>query len=209
MNFQDLEQGDVVELEVKQASTKVSLKTTIEFKIDDMLLLEPVRIDGKVAGFSDNVAVNLLFPRESKLNIWYNIKVSVVKYNKNIYHAIKLEGDSTTLNRRQAYRVYMGHNHTIVTFTSTGPKNLDVLVRDVSDLGFAFITGEAMNVGNVVRLHFPIDDSSELKLTAKIVRTESRERGETLYGCKFSERNRILSEYLMKYQREKAKGKIS
>lgn len=207
MNIDDIEQGFVIELEIKKGDSKTSIKSAIATKHGDRIMLDPITMDGKIVGFSDDVVVNMLYPINDSLFVWHDVKISPVKFEKNIYHAVTVDTEGEKMNRRDSFRVYIGQKMTVTSFTSVGPESSEVLIKDISESGFAFIDTKPIKIGGVVRLTLEIEKSHYLCLTAKVVRSEERDRADMLYGCKFMERNKILGEYLMRFQRDKAKAK--
>ena len=99
---------------------------------------------------------------------------------------------------------------TITVFQSSGPQPFSVLVRDISETGFGFVSKEEYEVGRTIRLAISLTDRKTLVLSATIVRRDYNEEKNTYnYGCKFVEPNSYLSSYLMAKQRERQQGKTS
>ena len=209
MNAAELEISHSVELEIWIDHKKTTLLTAIERVIDQTVLLAPLRINGKLLGFPPTCTVNLLYPDQEHVYSWQDVQIKAVKFEKEIYHCVTLNGDATTVNRRGSYRVFFGQEMSITTFTNEGPKSLKVLIKDVSEGGFAFYTKEEFEVGRTVRFNMNLKNSQELHLTAQIVRTQPDEnRGDTLYGCKFREKSPLIAKVLMHLQQERQKQKM-
>ena len=91
--------------------------------------------------------------------------------------------------------------------TSRGSATINVLVKDVSETGVAFITEEDLSIGRVFRLKLK-DNNRLINLSGVIVRREYLEHlGSFLYGCKFNEYNAILGGYIARKQIEILKKK--
>lgn len=209
MNLEDLEIGHSIELEVSSNNKKTAMTSTIEQKLESSVLLNPIRSDGKLVGFPPHCMVDILYSDREHAYCWRNVTVKAIVYKGSAYHSIELSGDAEIINRRAAYRVYMGERMTITTFTNEGPKNFEVLVKDISETGFAFFSTEALDVGRVVRLNMPMNEDGYLKLSSQIVRKQPcEERSDIIYGCRFAERNRLLSGYLMSLQQSRQKNKM-
>ncbi len=209
MNAAKLEISHSMELEIWINNKKTTLVTAIEKVVDQTVLLTPLRINGKLLGFPPTCTVNLLYPTQEHVYAWQNVQVKAVKYEREVYHCVTLNGDAITVNRRGSYRVFFGQEMLITTFTNNGPKSLKVLIKDVSEGGFAFYTKEEFEIGRTVRFNMLLKNSQELHLTAQIVRTQSDEtRGDTLYGCKFREKSPHLPGVLMHLQQERQKQKM-
>ena len=209
MNAADLEISHSLELEIWINNKKTTLLTKVEKVVDHTVLMTPIRINGHLVGFPPTCTVNLLYPTEEHVYAWVNVQIKAVKFQKEVYHCVTLNTDASTINRRGSYRVYIGEEMLVTTFTNEGPKNLRALVKDVSEGGFAFITTEEFDIGRTVRLNLIIKKGQELHLTAQIVRQQPGPRStETLYGCKFRESNPHLAGALMHLQQERQRKKM-
>lgn len=209
MTAAELEISHAVELEIMMNGKKTTLLSAIEQIIGTTVLLTPIHLNGKVVGFPPDCNVNLLYIDEKHVYCWKSIKIKAVRYEKKIYHSVDLAGDAEILNRRGAYRVYIGETMLLTSFTANGPKTISVLLKDISETGMAFYSKDEFDVGRTVRLHLAIAQNRELQLSAQIIRTqEPDDRRGKLYGCKFVERNDRLIGYLMRLQQDKQKQKM-
>ena len=208
MTAAELQLTHAVELEILMNGKKTTLLSSIEQIIGTTVLLTPIHLNGKVVGFPPDCSVNLLYIDEKHVFCWKNIKVKAVRYEKKIYHSAELVADAEILNRRGAYRVYIGETMLLTSFTANGPKSINVLLKDLSETGMAFFSKEEFDIGRTVRLHLAMSNKHELQLSAQIIRTQEDERRGKLYGCKFVERNERLIGYLMRLQQDRQKQKL-
>ena len=140
---------------------------------------------------------------------WKNIKIKAVRYEKKIYHSAELVADAEILNRRGAYRVYVGEQMLLTAFSANGPKTYHVNLKDISETGMAFFSKEEFDVGRTVRLNFSIKKGQELPLSSQIIRIQEFDnRQDKLYGCKFVEKNNRLVSILMHLQQERQRQKM-
>ena len=208
MQLGDLEPNHSVELQVSMNGKNITLLTVLEQSVAPSALLSPLTMNGKVVGFPATCDISFLYPTKDKVYVWYGVKMKTVRYENKIYHSAELIGDADTINRRGAYRVYIGERMKITTFTSEGPKPVEVLIKDISETGFAFLSPENFDVGRTVRLNLDLEKGI-LKLSAQLVRIQTLEnRQDILYGCQFSEHNSLLGAYLMKIQQRRQKEKM-
>ncbi len=209
MTAADLELEHSVELEVMMNGKKTTLLSAVELVLNQTVLLTPIQVNEKLVGFPPNCTVNLLYIGENQVFCWKNVVVKAVKYEKNIYHSVELAGDAEILNRRGAYRVYIGEQMTLTAFSADGPKNYYVNLKDISETGMAFFSKEEFDVGRTVRLTLSIKKGMELPLSSQIIRIQEFEnRQDKLYGCKFVEKNNRLVSVLMHLQQERQKQKM-
>ena len=209
MNAAELEISHSIELEIWINGKKTTLLTTVEKVVGQTVLMTPIRINGKLLGFPPTCTVNLLYPTAEHVYAWQNLSVKAVKFERAVYHCATLNGDATTVNRRGSYRVFFGEEMNITTFPNEGPKAIRALIQDVSESGFAFYSKEEFDIGRTIRFNLRLKDMPELHLTAQIVRAQpDKGRAEVLYGCKFREKNPLLSRVLMHLQQERQKQKM-
>lgn len=209
MTAEELQPEHGIELEVMMNGKKTTLISSVEKTIGSTVLLAPIQIGGKVVGFPPTCVVNLLYINDNQVHCWKNIKLKAVRFEKRVYHSAELSGEAEILNRRGAYRVYIGEQMMLTAFSATGPKNYQVHLKDISESGMAYFSKEEFDVGRTVRLHLVLKKGEELQLSAQIIRIQEYEnRTDKLYGCKFIEKNSLLVGYLMHLQQERQKQKM-
>lgn len=210
MRLTDFEMAHSVELEILHDGRKTTLLTSVEGMINNSVLLTPIHLDGKIVGFPAKFTVNLLYPEDGQVYCWSDITVKAVRYRGNTYHCVELLGSAIVLNRRGAYRVYIGDTKFIYHRTPTGVKLFEVLVRDISETGMCYMSKDNFEVGRAVHLQLRLANGHELTIRAKILwKRENPNRNTTfLYGCKFTEKSKFLNSYLMNVQQEQQKRKM-
>ncbi|MBR6537326.1 MAG: PilZ domain-containing protein [Lachnospiraceae bacterium] len=210
MTIQDLEEERSVTLVVTVGLKSKDLSTTIAEVHSDYVLLHPILLEGRTIGFNDSCSIDLLYLQDQAVFAWHGVALPLVKNKKGTYYKVELEGEAKPYNRRGSFRVYVGETMSITVFQSKGPQAYNVLVRDISESGFGFVSKEEYDAGRTIRLTIPLTERKTLVLSANIVRREFFEdKGTYSYGCKFVEPNAYLSSYLMAKQRERQQGKTS
>ena len=208
MQLKDLELKHSVELQVIFNGKKVTFLSVLEQRITHAALLSPILLDEKVVGFPPGCNISLFYPTQEKVYVWHGVNAKPVRYRGKVYHSVDVIGDASTVNRRGAYRIFIGDQMEITSFTNEGPKPLKVLVKDMSESGFSFFSYEQFEIGRTIRLNLNLGRSG-IKLPAQIVRKQQLENHQDiLYGCRFSMFNTLLSSYLMKLQQQQQKQKI-
>ena len=210
MKLTDFEMAHSVELEILHDGRKTTLITSVEGIINNHVLLTPIHLDGKIVGFPPKFTVNLFYPENGQVFCWYNVHVKAARYHGKIYHYVELAGNATISNRRGAYRVYIGENRFIYHRVGSDTKMYEVLLRDLSETGMCFVSKDNFEIGRAVHLQLRFTSGHELTLRAKLLwRRENPNRNTTfLYGCKFTEKSKLLNSYLMNVQQEKQKKRL-
>lgn len=210
MRVTDFEMAHSVELEILHEGRKTTLLTSVEGMIGNSVLLTPIHLDGKIVGFPAYLTVNLLYPEEDQLYCWSNIRVKAIRYRGHIYHSVELPGSAFPLNRRGAYRVYIGETRFLYHRNHIETKLYEILLRDISETGMCYMSKDHFEVGRTVHLQLRLSSGHELTLRAKILwKRENPNRSTTfLYGCKFTEKSRLLNSYLMNVQQEQQRKRM-
>lgn len=210
MKLVDMEMAHSVELEIIFDGKKTTLLTSVEGMIGNNLLLTPIHIDGKIVGFPPNFTVNLHYPEEGQLFCWNDITVRAVRFRGHIYHSVAINGDAVVLNRRGAYRVFIGETKFISHRNHVDTRLYEVFLRDISETGMCYMSKDHFEVGRAVTLQLRLANGHELDLRAKILwKRENPNRATTfLYGCKFTEKNKFLNSYLMNVQQEQQRRRM-
>lgn len=210
MTISDLAPQHTVTLVVTVGIKSKDLTTTIAEVHSDYVLLEPILVDGRTVGFGDTCTIDFLYLQDQAVFAWHSVTLPLVKIKGQTYYRLILTGEARPYNRRGCFRVYVGETMSITVFQSNGPQPFNVLVRDISESGFGFVSKEDYEVSRTIRLTIPLTERNVLSLSATIVRKDfNEEKGTYSYGCKFVEPNSHLSSYLMTKQRERQQEKMS
>ena len=210
MRLTDFKMAHSVELEILHDGQKTTLLTTVEGMINNSVLLTPIHINGKIVGFPSKFTVNLLYPEDGHVFCWSNVTVKAVRYHGHVYHYVTLNGSGIPQNRRGAYRVFIGETKILYHRSNFGTKMYEVMVRDISETGMCFMSGESFEIGRPVHLQLRKSGGDELTFRAKILwKRENPNRNTTfLYGCKFTEKSKYLSSYLMSVQQSRQRKRM-
>jgi hypothetical protein len=209
LQIDKLKTGGFIELEIKYKGKYMSFKSDIVLVRNNSVLITAIKVNGQTVGFSDNFIINFLYKFKGRLYLWDNVIVKLVRYNGSIYHMIQLSGEGITHNRRDAYRMYIGEDMLIYVNTPTGPSALSVLIKDISETGFGFLSKNDFDINRIIRLRLQ-DNSKIVSISSMIVRKEYLSNlGTFLYGCRFNEKNNYLPKYIARKQAEILKLKAT
>lgn len=205
MQIDGLVKGGIIELEVKYNGRTITFRSTIEFIIENSVLIKPITVNEQTVGFSEKCTINFVYILDGKIYLWENTIVKYVKYEGLLFHKIELTGSGKPFNRRNYYRIYIGEDMPLYINTANGPTAISVLVKDLSESGVAFITKEEFDLERTIRLKLK-DNSAIINLSGVIVRKEFLTNlNSYLYGCKFNDKNIKLGKYIAKRQGEQLK----
>lgn len=210
MKLTDMESAHSVELEILHDGRKTTLLTSVEAILKNSVLLTPIHIDGKIVGFPSKYTVNLLYPEDGQVFCWSNITVKAVRHRTHLYHMVELHDHAEVLNRRGAYRVFIGEKMNMLRLTANGAQLHEVFVRDISETGTCFMSKTDFTIGRNLRLLLRFKSGNELSLRCQVIwKRENPNRKTTyLYGCRFTEKSKLLNGYLMNIQQAQQRKKM-
>lgn len=192
----------IIELSIK--GQKFEFPSKVVSQGNNSIFIEPIRINDKVLTFnsSESVAINIVMIRENKSPmVWKGVGVACVHEKSGSFYKITASGEGFEINRRGAFRLFVGISG--VAQLGINRKAVDVIVKDVSENGFSFVSSEDMeNVINMpVRLVFN-DFNKNYSLMGIIVRKVIINETKVLYGCQLSVNNSQLEQYINQKQRQ-------
>lgn len=192
----------IIELSIK--GQKFEFPSKVVSQGNNSIFIEPIRINGKVLTFnaSESIAINIVMIRENKSPmVWKGVGVACVHEKSGSFYKITASGEGFEINRRGAFRLFVGISG--VAQLGINRKAVDVIVKDVSENGFSFVSSEDIeNVINMpVRLVFN-DFNKNYSLMGIIVRKVIINETKVLYGCQLSVNNSQLEQYINQKQRQ-------
>ncbi|MGN0328075.1 MAG: PilZ domain-containing protein [Lachnospira sp.] len=203
MLLMELEENNKLIIEINFNGNKYEFPSKVLGKENDYILAEPVRINGKVLGFGkdEKLEVNLVNIRNDKSPmVWKRVSIATVLNKGSTQYKIMCATEGYELNRREAFRLFLGING--VAQIGINKKAVDVIVKDVSETGFSFVSSEDMEAdGLPVRLVFA-DMQYKFSLMGIIVRKVVLDENKLLYGCRISVENASLPKYINEKQRQ-------
>ena len=204
MLLAEIEPGNRLIIELNAPTQKLEFPSKSKGSEKGSLLADAVKVNGKVLGFasSSGMTVNLMLIRQDKSPIvWKNVLIETVKMDTAIIYRISSAAHGFEMNRREAFRLFVGLGG--VAQLDINRKADDVIVKDVSETGFAFVSerDDEKLVGKPVRLTF-VDMGKQFALMGIIVRRVFISEGKILYGCKISVNNASLAQYINEKQRQ-------
>lgn len=189
-------------IEVSIAGRKLEFKSQCIDTGMSYLYAEPIRIDGKRISFEASVAlsVSLVYIREDKNPVlWRGVGISTVTENGKAMYKITTAMEGYEMNRRQAFRLFLGLG--AVAQIGINKKAVNVIIKDISENGFAFVGNEDIDVNkSPVRLVFK-DMEETISLMGIVVRKVKVNDKKIIYGCTLSSCNTDVVHYINEKQR--------
>lgn len=204
MKITELKPEDEIIFEITFGSETHEFKSKVLEIKSDFIVATPIRAEGKVLSFSSaSVPTNLVYKRPEKAPIvWKQVAITVVSYKKNTVYKIMQSMEGREVNRRGSYRLYVGVEG--VVQLGANRKAVDVIVKDISEGGFAFICNE--NIEDIDRgtVHLVFrDNDKNIGINGIIVRKIELGSNRFLYGCIINLKTPLVAQYINQKQRER------
>jgi hypothetical protein len=202
IKLSELPDGSIITVNASNKVSTLTLNATIKKILnEDLALISlPPSETGQILNF-DNVHIEIEYAPEDGIPfVW---KSAQIVYYRSEY-VLKTVGDGMRNNRRDCFRVGVGHS---ARMRMQGRGETEVLVRDISISGFALSDRKKdlnLSIGDKVSVYFE-DIGFILDLIGHVVRTEERE-DMTIYGFEITNICKDLSTYIsVKQRRNSAK----
>lgn len=207
VTIDNIQVEDSVEIEILYKGKRKSFPSVVKEFLDDAVLISPIVVGGKAVGFPEELKTRFSVVIKGIPFVWNDPKIRLVKYAGNMYHMVSLPGEGNYINRRQAYRQYVGEEMPITLFRQGGERDvLTVMVKDLSETGVGFVSDVMMNVEDSIRIRIS-DEGFLMSINAVIVRIqEDKDKRDRIYGCQFTDKVPKLSQYIMQIQRDRLKA---
>ena len=208
MKIWEIEPKSNIILKVSIKGQHIDLPTVSYSQESDGIVCEAVRVQGKAVSLDGiGVSIEVMFIRTEKSPVlWRGIVCETIYIDSKMFYKITCREDGVEKNRREAFRVFIGVSG--VAQLGLNKKSVNVIVKDVSENGFSFISDEDFeDVVNVpVRLVYT-DMEINFSLMGIVVRKVKIDEKKNLYGCKLSVENSRLGQYIIQKQRQALSAK--
>lgn len=225
MKINEIPYGNTVSLEIVtsahtiELSTKVAelsdyeKKTITKLNIQKDLFcntLEVIVKDGKSLGLSasDNMVYNIKCTINDKYYVWNNVYVKTVKLpSGNVYYLIMSALDVNMMNRRNAYRLWIGEEVTVTLGLSQD--RIRGILKDISASGMGVIVADAsdFHLERIVHVQYIDKEKTVFNLTGKVVSVTEISPAKILIGCAFVGKSQAIERYVSQKQIERAKDR--
>jgi len=209
MKVSEIEEGSSVSVWVKKDNTSAELPSVVTKVFEDCILAECFMHDDSLVTFDApglSIEMMVVKPGEVPYN-FKNVKVTLVEYEGKRYHCMSTGTVGVRLNRRNAFRVFIGENGVA---SIPGKKSTSVLVKDLSSTGIGFLvsgTDDPFEIGGNVNVVFTDSTTgTTIDVTSRVVRVMEGEK-ETLYGCMFTKHYPSVERYTASKQVRKGVNK--
>ena len=173
-------------LEINVNKQHLEFNSIVIAKTGNYILIEPVRVEGKVVNFEiGNILIDMLLVRSNKKPIiWKRVLLKNTIYKNKTYYKVVPTGDGFEINRRNAFRMYIEVKGVAQVGSNSVP--IDVIVNDVSENGFSFVSKVNIEkpLKSTVRLVF-VDMNKSINLNGILIRKEKKDQSKYEFSLPF------------------------
>lgn len=208
MYIDELEKGKNITLSVKVGNENLEFETTVQDSVPKKhaITSDIVRQNDRIVSFKGaSVFVDLYFyPADSAPILFKNVKIHLIKDKENnIMYVISTNSPSTTYNRRESYRIFVGKS--VVVQRGLNRAVDDAILKDLCAHGFSLTVGEAgtqYEINQTVHTVYndiidEIGKEYSFQLHGLIIRKDESENGRVVYGCRLNNKVIGLDNYIM------------
>lgn len=180
------------------------------------LLAKAIRKDDKIVGLPKTgvlYQLTVVNGDTGKPYMWNALGVRLIRIpDQDAYHLFYSTQNVKEQNRRERYRLWMGLDG-VVTI-GLDHVALPCVIKDLSSIGIAFVIRNDLLDQHELTLHpsdlvvltfFDEPSGTNFRLTGLVVRQIPSDEMRTMVGCKFSEENHLVAQFVNKRQRERLK----
>lgn len=201
MKIQEIPEDSRINITVTREDTSAAFSSTIAHSFSDCIFVEPFMYEDNLIAFdTPGIIIEMVVTREGEVPyVWKSVQITKEVYENKVYHCIKAGTIGVKLNRRNAFRVFIGENGSAMEVP--GNARLDVLVKDISSTGIGILIDDSLrcdlDVGKHVQVMFSDSViSANFNVTARVVRiVPVEDKNQHLYGCQFSKHYPQIDRY--------------
>ena len=206
MEIREITPSFKMSITISNQQSSMTMNSDIAFVDGNKLYVMPFEHNGVILNFSaGTVAISMLAYEEEKTPyLWKLVRINREMIDGVTYHVITSEVSGVKINRRENFRVYIGIEGKATILGKETP--FDVLIKDVSETGFAILLDVnseiKINKNEAVMIDFYDKGLDErFSLTGRVVRAEVSEKN-ILYGCRLLKDSPLMRKYIANKQLE-------
>lgn len=196
MNISEIPLEAKVSLEVEKGDESNVISVNIQKVAENVLVLLPVEIDGKVLVLRDkDLKIDVYYEVDnSKPIVWRNVAYGMVAVKGRQCIVLSTKSNGVQYNRRLNFRLSLDVQGTL--------KGQKIIVHDLSSTGISFYVRKEnrKTIGTEVNIKF-VANYDEMAVQGQIVR-EMEEEERYLYGCSIKP-NTVIDTFLAEEQRRR------
>ncbi len=190
MKLTEIEADNKLIFRFKFKNKPYSMVVKVITKSEQCLMIPAILNRNQVLDPSGLTDVEIIFTVKDGVFIYKDVKLETsIIMEKNVYLVFS-EEDVARLNRREAYRVFIGEILDITVLARNGQRNVyNGILKDMSTLGMGVILKNEIEIGSTLQVVYQYEGLN-INLVGEVNRKERMNRYRAfIYGVKFREPN--------------------
>lgn len=210
MRLTDIDTENKLIFRFKYKDKPYSMMVSIITKSIQCLIIPAILDRNQVLDPNLITDAEIIYTVKDGVFIFNDIKLEVSSIMEKRVYLVFSEADITRLNRREAYRVFIGEILKVTVVTRNGRKRVyEGILKDMSTLGMGVILKNDIEIGCSINIAYQYE-GLYIPLSGEIIRKEKMNRYRAYtYGCQFKEpNNSIFRVIVLKQVKNKNENKI-
>lgn len=209
----ELKLGQSIELQIERDGYIYRLISKVEGTDRNKIYISLITAADRVFRFENVDSVMAVCHVRERMWAWTNVTGKVELLDGERVHALYVNGEAESYNRREAFRVSIGKecdmiHHRYVKnpekkeYTDQMNEAFRAVIKDISENGVAVVTERELQNDDFLEFVFE-NEGAELKCEAKVVRSMAVEGSyaKRLYGCVLTKSSKELGKHVFDIQR--------
>lgn len=207
MRLNEIPEKEMLEFRFKYQNSNYCMNVSVQVKLDNMIFIQAICCNNKPIEVTKIKDALLSYTSEGGIYNFNSLELKLVTYQGVYLYGISSEVEQIMMNRREAYRAFVGEAHSLKLIKNDGNViEFSGLLKDISLTGIGFIMSRKVEDIAYIKVVLDISKNCRLPLLGEIVKvTELPKHKGYLYGCKLNLQSDILRRYVLKCQLKKQK----
>ena len=206
MKLWEIEQGEQIRVVASTEKSKFEQTAFIEFSKDVVIFVKPMYYEGQLLNFDgERLKISVVYiVNNEKPMVWEGCTIRYVQTKTQKFHAIFCKRDGIHLNRRQAFRQYLGILGKLMVESTRERK--EVIVKNISTTGVSFVmeSTDDITMDDIRKFQLEFEDTQErlnITLQGEVIREDDVEN-KKVFGALIKKANVDLSAYIAHKQKQ-------
>lgn len=201
LKLTDIKAGEKLEISFNYMDKEYAMDLLVHDKSDCSIILPAILHKDNPVFPMELDSKKIVYKTERGLYEYTEFEMDLKKLNNKYVYCVNCEQIAEKINRREAYRVFIGEEVVIKHFDRLGKEQtFKANLKDLSLTGMGIVSNYEMEEGDIVETLYKADHY-RVVLQGTIVRIEECEHIKSkIYGVKFNGRTEVLGKAIIKRQ---------
>ena len=205
MRLECIPEGELLNVKFEYLGKDYDMQLSLFAKYHEYIVVPAILDKGIPRDPDDLKDKRIIYKTQNGIFEYSDIKVELRTLSENYVYKIASGQDVVKLNRREAYRVFIGESIVIkCTSANNKERTFMAILKDISILGMGIVSANEIGVGDYIETVYQVNNGLRILLNGTVIRVSDMSgRRSRVYGIKFDGRTEVLSKIIMQRQIEK------